>query len=350
MSEQPVLERIADDAATEPGDGVDARPRSRTGVELRTVALGALLAALLLFPVVQAYTANYTYPMHLLLVVFMWIAMTSSWNIIGGYAGYISLGHNVFYAIGGYLSGALFVYMGISPFISAPLAGLICMGVGLLFGLITLRTRGPAFIISTLALVLVVRILFDNWELLGGSNGLSLPLLGLPPHLLKIPFYYSMLLSAIGAVFVSYKVQHSKFGLGLRAISQDETKAEVAGIDTRMYKIMAFAISGFFVGVVGAFWGYSLSYLRPTVFLSIGVAADIVLMSILGGRGTVAGPVVGAVLLVAINEFSVTQFGGTELNLVVTGLFLLIVLLFFPEGIVGTLREYRKLPAILDWD
>lgn len=351
MSEHPAIERLTDEARVEETGRVAVPDRTTAGLTGKRVFLGVLLLALLLFPLVQIVVGGgYNYILHMMLVTFMWIAMTSSWNIIGGYAGYISLGHNVFFAIGGYLAGILFIYLGISPFLAAPIAGLVALLVGLIVGLITLRTHGPAFIIATLALILVVRIWFDNWELVGGANGMSLPLLGLAPHLLKIPFYYGMLLCAIGAVYVSYRVQHSKFGLGLRAISQDEIKAEAAGIDTRLYKIIAFALSAFFVGAVGAIWGYLLTYLRPTVFLSIGVAADIVLMSILGGRGTVAGPVVGAIFLIVVNEVSISQFGSTELNIVVTGLILLIVLLFFPEGIVGTLREYGKLPSILDWD
>jgi branched-chain amino acid transport system permease protein len=346
MTEQPVTEGLP----SQPGAEVGQETQVGVRLEGKKVALGIFVLALLVVPLLQPYIRSYNYVLHMMLVTFMWIAMASSWNIIGGYAGYVSLGHNVFFALGGYFSGALMVYFGVSPFLTAPVAGLVALAVGLLFGLITLRTRGPAFIISTIALVLLVRIWFDNWELLGGSNGLSLPLMSLPRHLLKVPFYYGMLLSAIGAVLVSYKVRHSKFGLGLRAISQDETKAEVAGINTRLYKILAFAISGFFVAMVGALWGYSLTYLRPTVFLSIGIAADIVLMSILGGKGTVAGPVIGAILLVAVNELSVSKLGSTELNIVVTGLFMIVILLFFPEGIVGSLREHGRLPSILDWD
>lgn len=350
MTEHPAANRFVEEVPIERLERAKVATPARSRPELRKMFLGALLLALFLVPLLRPYIGSYNYVLHMMLVTYMWIAMASSWNIIGGYTGYVSLGHNVFFAIGGYFSGALMVYFGLSPFLTAPLAGLLAMAVGLLVGLITLRTRGPAFIISTIALILLVRIWFDNWELLGGSNGLSLPLLPLPPYLLKVPFYYGMLLSAIGAVFVSYKVRHSKFGLGLRAISQDETKAEVAGINTHLYKILAFAISAFFVGVVGALWGYSLTYLRPTVFLSIGIAADMVLMSILGGKGTVAGPVLGAILLVGINELSVSKLGSTELNIAATGLFLILVLLFFPEGIVGTLREHGRLPRILDWD
>jgi branched-chain amino acid transport system permease protein len=158
-----------------------------------------------------------------------------------------------------------------------------------------------------------------------------------------------MLVAAVGAVYLSYRIRHSKFGLGLRAIASDEVRAAVAGIDVRRYKVMAFAASAFFVAVVGSFWGYSLSYLRPTVFLTIAVAAQMVLMVIIGGRGTVAGPVVGAVLLVALDEASIAWFGATELNIVVTGGLMIIVLLFFPEGVVGTLRDRGRLPRVLDW-
>jgi branched-chain amino acid transport system permease protein len=314
------------------------------------VVLALVLVALLALPLLRPVLPTYNYVLQITLVTFMWIAMASSWNILGGFASYISLGHNVFFAVGGYVSGLLLVHYGVSPFVSAPLSGVVALALGLLIGLITLRTRGPAFIISTIALLLMVRLWFDNWDALGGSNGLSLPLPPFSAAWGKAPFYYGMLVAAAGSVYLAYRVRHSKFGLGLRAIAQDEIKAEVAGIDTRMYKILAFAVSVFWVAVVGALWGYSLAYLRPTVFLTIAVAAEMVLMVIIGGKGTVAGPVVGAVLLVFVNEFSVARFGSSELNIVVTGVLLLVVLLFFPAGIVGSLRERRRLPRILDWD
>jgi branched-chain amino acid transport system permease protein len=284
------------------------------------------------------------------LFTFMYIAMASSWNIIGGYAGYTSLGHNVFFAVGGYFTGVLLVYFDVSPLLTAPVAGLVAMALGLLVGLISLRTRGPAFIISTIAMVMLVKITFDNWDYIGGVGGLSLPLIQIPLLVVKFPFYYYLLLIAIAAVYMSYRIRHSKFGLGLRAISQDETKAEVAGIPTNMYKILAFGISGLFVGMAGGIWGYYLTYLRPNIFLLIIVAAQLVLMTVLGGKGTVAGPVVGAVLFIAVNEFFVANLGFTELNIVATGLLLALVLIFFPDGIVGTLKERGKLPPALDWD
>ncbi len=312
--------------------------------------LGGLILILALFPLLQFSVGSLNYWLHMLLYTFMYIAMASSWNMIGGYAGYTSFGHNVFFAIGGYFSGVLLVYAGLSPFLTAPLAGLAVMVFGLVIGLISLRTRGPAFIISTIAMIFLIKISFDNWDFIGGSNGLSLPLIQLPLELVKMPFYYGMLLIAMGAIYTSYKLRRSKFGLGLRAISQDETKAEVAGIPTSLYKILAFAISGLFIGMAGGLWGYYLTYLRPTIFLTILVATKLVLMSVLGGKGTVAGPVVGAIIFIAINELFRTYLGFTELNIVATGLLMVLVLLFFPQGIVGTLKEIGKLPRVLDWD
>ncbi|MDQ4041207.1 MAG: branched-chain amino acid ABC transporter permease, partial [Actinomycetota bacterium] len=319
-------------------------------LDSRRLLLVVVVLVLLCVPLSYPVLTTYSYVLQLMTVGFMWIALTSSWNLIGGYAGYVSLGHNVFLAAGAYLSGGLFAYAGVSPFVSAPVAGIVCVLLGTVIGFITLRTRGPAFIISTIALMLIARILFDNWDYLGGSNGLSLPLLDLETGLIKVPFYYGMLLCAAGAVYLSYRVRHSKFGLGLRAIAEDEVKAEVAGIDTRAYKIAAFALSGFFIGTAGALWGYSLFYLRPEAFLTLAVAADMVLMAIIGGRGTVTGPIIGAILIVAFNEISVAELGGSELNLAVSGVMLMAALLFFPLGVVGTLREKGRLPRALDWD
>lgn len=308
-----------------------------------------LLIVLAALPLLQFY-GNFNYLLHMALYSFMYIAMTCAWNIVGGYTGYISLGHNVFFGIGGYLSGMILATAGVSTLITAPLAGLAAAVFGFLVGLVTLRVRGPSFIISSIALLMIARILFDNWHYVGGSNGLSLPLPTLPVEWAKLPYFYAMLVIAVATIAASYKIKHSKFGLGLRALSQDEVKAESAGIDTQFYKVMAFAISAFFVGMAGAVWGEYLTYIRPNIFLIILVAANMVLMCILGGKGTVAGPVIGAVLLIVFNEFFVTYFGSSELNILGTGMVMLLALMFFPLGIVGTLAKKGKLPRILDWD
>lgn len=310
-----------------------------------------LLAFLILLPLSRSLVGGtFNYVMQMATISLMWVTLATSWNLIGGYAGYISLGNNVFFGVGGYLAAALLVYQGWSPFLVAPVAGLVGMALGVVVGLITLRTRGPAFIIATIALLLMSTLVFNNWELVGGTNGLSLPLPAFSRDWVRVPFYVAMAVIAVGSVLLSWKVAHSKLGLGLRVLAQDETKAEVLGINTRRYKVIAYSLSAIFPAMAGSIWGYSLTYVRPSVFFTIAIAAQMVLMAIIGGRGTVAGPVLGAVLLVGVNELSVARFGSSELNIVVTGVILVVVLIFFPLGIVGSLRQHRRLPRFLDWD
>jgi branched-chain amino acid transport system permease protein len=309
----------------------------------------AIVIALALFPLLQLATGGFNYWLHMLVYAFMYIAMASSWNLLGGYAGYISLGHSAFYGIGGYITGALMTFYGVSPLVSAPLAGAACFVIGLPVGLIALRTRGPAFIISTIALLMLARLALDNIESLGGADGMSLPLPDLPAATAKLPFYYGMLAVAVAAVYTSYRIRHAKLGLGLRAIAEDEVKAEAAGIPTAQYKIVAFALSAVFIAIAGGIWGYYLTYLKPTMFFQVLTSAEIVLMAILGGRGTVAGPVIGAIVLVAADELVKAKLGSNELNVAAKGAAMLVVLRAFPDGIVGTLKARRRLPRILDW-
>lgn len=309
----------------------------------------ALMAVLLALPALQ-FVGNYNYLLHLILFAACYATMASGWNILGGFTGYVSLGHNVFFAVGGYFAGMIFARTGISTILLAPLAGLVCAAVGYLIGSITLKTRGPSFIISSLALTMIAGILFNNWDFVGGTNGVTLKANSLTAQWAKLPYYYAFILLAAFAVWSSYKIKHSKFGLGLRAISKDEIKAESAGIDTRTYKVLAFAISGAFVGMAGAIWGEYLTYIRPNIFLVILVSVNMVLMCILGGKGTIAGPVIGAILIIAFNELFVATLGASELNILASGALMVIVLMFFPLGIIGTLARLHKLPRFLNWD
>jgi len=308
-----------------------------------------LLAVLLILPALQ-FAGNYNYLLHLVLFTVCYVTMASGWNVLGGFTGYISLGHNVFFAIGGYFAGMIFARYGVSTIILAPLAGLLCAAAGFLLGQIMLKTRGPSFIISSLALVMIARILLDHWQFVGGANGVALPANDLPVQWAKLPYYYAFVLLAAFTVWACYKIKHSKFGLGLRAISKDEIKAESAGINTRLYKQLAFAISAAFVGMAGAIWGEYLTYLRPNIFTIILVSVYMVLMCILGGKGTIAGPVIGAILILAFNEFFVATLGASEINILATGLIMALVLMFFPLGIVGTLAKAGRLPRVLNWD
>lgn len=309
-----------------------------------------IVVMLVLLPALQ-FAGNYNYVIHLTLYTMMYVTMAAGWNILGGYTGYISLGHSVFFAVGGYFAGMVFARLGISTLVMAPVAGLVCAALGYVVGLITLRVRGPSFIISSLALVMIFRILFEKWHFIGGAAGLSLPINDLPVQWAKLPYYYGFLVMACFGVWISYRIRHSKFGLGLRAISKDEVKAESAGINTRQYKVLAFAISAFLFGMAGAVWGEYLTYIRPNIFLHIlYFSVWPALMCILGGKGTIAGPVVGAILIVAFNEFFLATLGSSTIHILMTGLIMALTLMFFPLGLIGTLSRNRMLPRILNWD
>src|SRR5919106_1668060 len=185
----------------------DGMPVPAASSASKVTFIGLLLAFTAAFPLFHLYHGGLNYWLHMLLFIYMNIAVVSSWNIIGGYAGYVSLGHNVFLAVGGYFSGILFAYFGLSPFITTPLAGLAAMAVGVAGRTIPLRTPGATFLISTIALVLVTKIALDNWDYIGGANGMSLPLVPLPVDVVKLPFYYGMLLIAIGAIYLSFRIR-----------------------------------------------------------------------------------------------------------------------------------------------
>lgn len=342
---EPLADRSQAGPAAAAGDG------RRPLVSSRNITAVLVLVVLALLPLTSGFVGPYAYMLQIVMTVLMWITFSSSWNILGGFTGYVSLGHNVFIAVGAYFSGYLLVFHGVSPFLSAPLSGLVSVVVGIVIGFITLRTYGDAFIIATIALLLLVRIFLEQWDYLGGTTGLNLPVdVTGNPLFITVPYYYAMLIIAVLAVFVAHRVAHSKLGLGLRALAEDEVKAAVAGINVRQYKIAAYALSALFIGMAGSIWAYSLSYVTPEQFLTLQIAAQMMLMAVLGGRGTIAGPILGAVIMVAITEVSTTFFGSSAINLAITGVLLVIVLLVFPSGIVGSLRQRRKLPSVLDWD
>jgi branched-chain amino acid transport system permease protein len=163
-------------------------PRRRSRRSRVVFGLG-VLALLVLLPLSRPVVGGtFNYVIQMATISLMWVTLATSWNLIGGYAGYISLGNNVFFGVGGYLAAGLLVYQGWSPFLVAPMAGLVGMALGVVVGLITLRTRGPAFIIATIALLLMSALAFDNWELVGGANGLSLPLPGFSRDWVRVPF------------------------------------------------------------------------------------------------------------------------------------------------------------------
>ncbi len=307
-----------------------------------------LIAILLVATIVSPFLVPNQYYQHIIVMTLMAAVLASSWNIIGGYAGYTSLGHAAFFGLGAYLVALANNHFGWHPFISSWLLGLIVMVVGLIMGWISLRTQGSAFVVVTIAIVFIFRLLALNLDkITNGASGLTQSRPGWggvqwSPEIIKIPFLYIMLVLLCLTIFVSWWIRHSKFGLGLIALREDEGKAESAGIDTMMYKTLAFGISAYFVGVAGGIYSYFLTYIDPVFLFDILTSVTMVLMAILGGRGTLWGPVLGAFIMQPLAIWVVGQFGGTQIHLTVFGSILLLVMLFMPNGILPTLTEYLK--------
>jgi ABC-type branched-subunit amino acid transport system permease subunit len=271
--------------------------------------------------------------------------MSVGWDIMGGLAGYVSLGHVGFFGLGSYVAGLLVVHFGIPVFLSAPFVGILAGIVGAGLGWISLRARGTSFVIVTLTFTYVIQLVALNLrDITGGSSGLFLPLLNLPADVVILPFYYSMLVLLVVAILVSLAIRRSKFGLGLVAIREEEGKADGSGVNTSLYKILAFAISVSFAGVAGALHAQYLNYVDPDLAFELIITLNLIIMCLVGSRGTTWGPVLGAFLVQPVSVYLIyltpSQIAG-QVHLVLLGVILVLVVMFMPDGIITTWSSWR---------
>lgn len=272
--------------------------------------------------------------------VLLYAMMATSWNIMGGYTGYKSLGHSAFYGLGAYLVAIAANGLGWNPLLSAPFLALIVALVAVPLGWIMLRTSGSAFVIATIAMLLIFRLTALNLrEITKGAPGLSQPLPPWPPEFSRMPFYYYILLWLIISLFVSWYIRRSRFGLGLVAIRDDEGKAEMVGVHTTLYKILAFSVSAYFVALGGGVWSYFTSHISPVFAFDIIVGVDMILMTMLGGLGTLWGPVLGAFILVPSADLILFTFGSSTIYLAIIGVLMMAVIVFMPKGILPSIQE-----------
>lgn len=305
---------------------------SSSGVSIILFAL-----VLLLFPLV---VTNKFYQ-HIFIVIFLYAAVSGGWNIIGGYAGQMSLGHAAFFGIGAYTSTLLFMRAGISPWIGILAGGLLAAAVAVVIGYACFRLRGDYFALATIAFAEVVRIV-AVWarDLTGGSMGLLIPFKpgwATMTFQEKITYYYMGLVLMALVVIVSHLIQKSKFGFYLQAIREDEDAAEALGITAYKYKLLAVAISAFITGICGVYYAQYIQFVEPEGVLALHLSIQMALIAVIGGIGTVWGPVVGAFLIVPLSELLRGWLGGamTGLNFFIYGIILILVVTFMPNGIVA---------------
>jgi branched-chain amino acid transport system permease protein len=286
---------------------------------------------------------------NLLIMTFYYAYLGQAWNVLGGYAGQLSLGHAAFFAIGAYTSAVLAVNFAVSPwlgmFAGAALAAILSQGVGYLgfrFGL-----RGFYFILLTLAVAEICRLIALHLSVLGGYTGLFINFSPNPWQFQfqgKIPYYFIALGFLCVACGVVWLIQRSKLGAYLVAIREDEDASEALGVDTFRCKMIAYAVSAALTALGGTFYAYYQFYLQPNTVLHINQSVDIMIRPIVGGAGTILGPVLGSLLLELLGEFSRAYFaGGTAgLTVVIYGILLVIVVLFLPRGVYPTLAHLMR--------
>jgi branched-chain amino acid transport system permease protein len=298
------------------------------------VAAGVALLAV--FPLVS----DSLYYQNLLILTFLLAIGASGWNIMGGYAGYISLGNSAFIGLGAYTTAILAARHGLSPFLGCLVGGLACAVAAALLSLVTRRTRGMYFVIVSFAALQLLGTVATTWSsLTGGSKGLAMPLPTWSLARQNWPFYYSLLALLILMVAVSALVRGSKLGLGLFAIQDDEDKATGLGVRTAVYKMIAFVLGGTVVGVAGGIYAYYITFLNTAAVFDIVTSVLIVLAALLGGRGTLWGPVLGAFIIEPLANVTTTNLGGADagaIRLLLFGGLLGAVVLFLPRGVLPT--------------
>jgi len=327
-------------SATAPADeSVPATPK-RSFLEPIWIGRAIALAAgvlLLLYPLLS----DDIYYQNMVILSLIFAVGASGLNIISGFAGYISLGQGAFLGLGGYTVGVLAARNEtVSPWWWIPAAGVVAGLVALVLGFVSLRSRGPAFVIITVAFLFLVQVIAVNWvSVTNGTAGLTLPLPTWDRDIMNWPFYY-VLVAILGAqLLMTWWIRRTKLGMGLIAIREDETKAATIGINLPVQKITAFMMSTFFVGMAGGVYGYYLTFIDPRGMFSILISVQLVLSLLIGGKATLWGPVIGAFLIEYLNEYANNDLGGGNIRLFLFGGLLVVVVIFLPKGILPAIES-----------
>jgi branched-chain amino acid transport system permease protein len=297
----------------------------------------AILTAAVLFFALLPLFAD-AYQVSFFLLMFMYLTLAGSWNIITGYAGYLALGHAAFFGLGAYTSAILATSFGVPWPLGALAGGVSAAGCAAIMGGICLRLRHIFFAIATLAFSEAIRVIVLSWDkVTGGGFGISIP-----PRAYLAPFYYGMFACAVATVAMTYLLARSDFGLRLLAIREDEDAAETVGVDTTRAKIIAFVLSSVLCGVAGGVYAPYITYVEPISVFSLLITTQLIVMAIFGGTGTVWGPVVGVAVLGTLQEVFWANF--PYFHRVLFGALIMVTILFMPQGLIELLKRRGVLP------
>jgi len=308
---------------------------------------GAAVTALLALPAVLS-----SYAVTVFIFIFFYGYLGQAWNILGGYGGQLSAGHAAFVGVGAYTTTLLSMHWGLSPWIGMLVGATLAAGLGAIVGGLGFRfgLRGFYFVLLTVAFAEVCRIIALNTEAMGGALGLYITFSGNPWRLQfqdNRAYYYVALALMLLATAVVARVERSRLGAYLLAIREDEDAAEALGVDTFRYKLYAIVLSAFLAGLGGAFYANYLFSLQPNAVFGIPLSVDIIIRPVIGGAGTLLGPLLGSLVLSPLAEIARVYFtrpGWAGLHLVIYGVLLIGVVLFLPQGVYPHLRRVWTRP------
>jgi branched-chain amino acid transport system permease protein len=288
------------------------------------------LAAIVVFLLAVPLFISSPYMLHVGILLFIYMILATSWNLLGGFTGQLNLGHAAFFGVGAYVS-ALFYVAGVSPLIGIVMGGV----TGSVFAALaspTFRLRGVYFAIGTLALSEAMRAIVTTIGALGGASGLRLRAL---EGYEKPQFYYIGLVILLVSLVTTYWVIHSKTGMAFKALCGSEDAAESLGISPFVYKVWSFVISAFWAGITGGFYAAYILFVEPNNAFNIFWTFNPVFAVLIGGIGTFFGPIVGSVLFVLISELTI---GFGKMSSLLVGVLLIAVIILAPKGIMGFVR------------
>jgi branched-chain amino acid transport system permease protein len=287
--------------------------------------------------------------MHVAIQILLFAYLSLCWNILGGFAGQLSFGHALFMAVGAYTSTVLLLRTGLSPWIGMIAGGILAALLGLFIGYLSFRYRikGTYFALVTLAFTEVGRIVALNTEVVGGAMGLYIPIqtneLWQLKFVDKSHYYYVMLAFLVLAMAVTASIERSAIGHRLIAIRENEDAAQALGVNLLRYKLFATALSAFLAALGGTLYAHYVTFIDPNTLLNMNMALEITIYAIVGGIGTLFGPLLGAAFLVPVAELVRATFGQSYagVHLVVYGAVLIAVILYAPDGFMGLIRSWR---------
>ena len=298
----------------------------------------AVLALLVAFP----FVITGPFPLHVMILVFIYATLGVAWNIIGGYAGMFSFGQAAFFGIGGYTSSFLLTAYHVNPWIGLVAGGILAALTAALIGYPCSHLRGHYFAIASIAFAEIVRVHFNNWKLIGAAEGLSIALdpvggLAVFQFSSKTPYYFIALGFLAAALAICWWVSTSRMGYYFRAIKESHDLAMVLGISFVRYRLIALMISAFISAAVGTFYAQYILYLDPESVLILAISTQVVLVAMLGGAGMLFGPVIGAAILIPLSEITRAKLGqkGTGVDLILYGALITLISVYQPKGVWG---------------